>query len=212
MAATIEGIKKLREPTPKDEVKTRPGPGGAMLSYIDARYLYDRLDECVGPTNWQDQFERDSAGNLRAGIGILTDDGWVWKWDTGTPSTMEPQKGEYSDALKRAGVHWGIGRDLYDSKPEASGPAPSRAGSRGAPATLASSGWECPVHHTVKVVPAGVSKRTGKSYPAFEVCGSVGCDQKPPRGGRKPKPMYTAPEPTEYVGMAPDEEDEDIPF
>jgi len=58
----------------------------------------------------------------------------------------------------------------------------------------------------VKVVPAGVSKRTGKPYPAFEVCPE--CDEKPPRGSRKPKPMYTAPAPSEYVGMAPDEEDE----
>lgn len=216
MAATSAQIAQLREPTPKAEVKKRAGPGGMQLDYVDARYHYDRLDACVGAENWQSKFERDPKGALRAGIGILTEDGWVWKWDTGTESTMEPQKGEHSDALKRAGVQWGISRDLYDSKPESSAPAArpvrSPSGSGGAPVAVAASGWVCPVHETVKVVPAGVSKRTGKPYPAFEACPERGCDQKPPRGGRKPKPMYTAPEPTEYVGMTPDEEDEDTPF
>jgi hypothetical protein len=179
LAATLEQVKKLREPTPADEVKQRAGPGGMKLSYVDARYHFDRYDDCVGSANWQSAFERDAKGNLRAGIGILIDheDGrepqWVWKWDTGTPSSMEPEKGEHSDALKRAGVQWGVSRDLYDSSAERSAPArrspAAPTGSGGTPVSLASSGWTCPSHGTVKVVPAGVSKRTGKSYPAFEV-------------------------------------------
>jgi hypothetical protein len=40
---------------------------------------------------------------------------WVWKWDTGEESSIEAGKGEFSDALKRAWVHWGVGRDLYPS-------------------------------------------------------------------------------------------------
>jgi len=43
------------------------------------------------------------------------------------------------------------------------------------------SGWECPIHHAVKTVPAGVSTRTGKPYPAFKACPERGCDEKPPR-------------------------------
>lgn len=41
--------------------------------------------------------------------------------------------------------------------------------------------WVCPVHGTSKVVPAGVSKKTGKPYNAFTACGEIGCNEKPGR-------------------------------
>ena len=38
----------------------------------------------------------------------------------------------------------------------------------------------CPVHRVPwKQVPAGVSKKTGKPYSAFQVCSVQGCDQRP---------------------------------
>ena len=38
----------------------------------------------------------------------------------------------------------------------------------------------CPVHRVPwKVVPAGVSKKTGKPYEAFRACPERGCDQRP---------------------------------
>jgi hypothetical protein len=38
----------------------------------------------------------------------------------------------------------------------------------------------CPVHHVPwKWVPAGVSKRTGKPYKAFQACSEPGCNEKP---------------------------------
>jgi hypothetical protein len=40
-------------------------------------------------------------------------------------------------------------------------------------------GWTCPVHGTQRVVPAGVSKKTGRPYSAFLVCGESNCEQKP---------------------------------
>lgn len=42
-------------------------------------------------------------------------------------------------------------------------------------------GWLCPIHGGSKVVPAGVSGKTGKPYTAFLACAERGCDQKPPR-------------------------------
>jgi hypothetical protein len=40
----------------------------------------------------------------------------------------------------------------------------------------------CPIHNVPwKVVPAGVSKKTGKPYDAFAACSVSGCDQRPPR-------------------------------
>jgi hypothetical protein len=44
-------------------------------------------------------------------------------------------------------------------------------------------GWVCPDHGTVRVVPAGVSKRTGQPYQAFMVCDQQGCEQRPPKPG-----------------------------
>ncbi len=40
----------------------------------------------------------------------------------------------------------------------------------------------CPVHNVpFKLVPAGVSKKTGKGYPAFYTCPTFGCLEKPPK-------------------------------
>jgi hypothetical protein len=42
------------------------------------------------------------------------------------------------------------------------------------------SGWVCPEHGGARVVPAGVSKKTGKPYSAFRVCVRQECEQKEP--------------------------------
>jgi hypothetical protein len=122
----------LNDPTPPSEIKTRQGPGGRMLDYIDARFVMDRLDAAVGQENWQDKFEDLPNGSVRCGIGIRQADGWVWKWDVGDVSDIEPVKGAHSDAFKRAAVKWGIGRDLYGDHP-ALRPASSPAAAQGKP-------------------------------------------------------------------------------
>lgn len=103
---------KLAEPM---EYKTRPGAGGMQLAYIDARQVMDRLDEVVTPEAWQSDF-KEIKGNVYAGIGIKVDGEWIWKWDVGTESNQEEEKGEASDSFKRAAVKWGIGRFLYSIK------------------------------------------------------------------------------------------------
>lgn len=87
-------------------------PSAQCVAYIDARDVMDLLDKVVGKENWQDDY-RLIDGKLIAGIGIKCGDEWVWKWDTGTESNMEAEKGQMSDAFKRAGVKWGVGRFLY---------------------------------------------------------------------------------------------------
>ena len=40
----------------------------------------------------------------------------------------------------------------------------------------------CPIHHLAwKIVPAGVSKKSGRAYAAFAVCPESGCEQRPPQ-------------------------------
>lgn len=93
----------------------KSGNGLSLLLYKDARCDMRLLDEAVGPFGWQKVYERDEAGVLRCGVGLRDPEAgeWVWKWDAGTRSNMEAEKGEYSDAFKRACFNWGIGRELY---------------------------------------------------------------------------------------------------
>lgn len=84
------------------------------VAYIDARDVMNLLDEVVGTENWQDNY-KEIDKKVYAGLGIQVAPGqWVWKWDCGTESNIEKEKGQASDAFKRAAVKWGIGRFLYD--------------------------------------------------------------------------------------------------
>ena len=120
-------LSKLNVPTPKDEIKYRPGGTfssqgkkfARMLAYVDARYIQDKLDEIVGICNWSNEFHRDEKGILYCTITIkfMREDGVVdsvSKTDVGTESNVEQQKGEISDAFKRCAVHYGLARDLYN--------------------------------------------------------------------------------------------------
>ena len=86
--------------------------------------MQDILDKVCGQDGWQTKYS-EHKGNLFCSIGInqvLDSDGiittfpTIWKEDCGTESNVEKQKGEASDAFKRAGVMWGIGRFLYSKK------------------------------------------------------------------------------------------------
>lgn len=83
-----------------------------MIPYIDARDVQERLDEVIGASGWQNSFEQVGDA-LHCSIGIKINDEWVWKSDRGTKSQTEKEKGEASDAFKRAAVMWGINRDAY---------------------------------------------------------------------------------------------------
>ena len=115
MKKASEILELLQKDTEKHEIKFREGNTfgnkANMLAYIDARYVMDRLDEAT-EGYWTSEY-KEIKGNLFCGISILLDGEWVTKWDVGVPSNFEAQKGEASDSFKRAGVMWGIGRDLY---------------------------------------------------------------------------------------------------
>lgn len=88
-------------------------PLAICVAYIDSRDVQRRLDEVVGCWNWQ-VYYKEIKGRLYAGIAIRNNDEWVWKWDCGTESKEDPEKGEASDSFKRAAVKWNIGRFLYN--------------------------------------------------------------------------------------------------
>lgn len=99
--------------------KTRPGSKGMELAYIDARQVMDCLDECVGAENWKDSYFL-LGDTLFCTLSIKVDGEWIGKTDCGTESNSEAEKGQVSDAFKRAAVKWGVGRFLYSlgSKPK----------------------------------------------------------------------------------------------
>lgn len=130
---------QLAAPFPASAVDWRPGkvsdkpgrpPAALAMAYIDAREVVNRLDSVVGVDAWQSEHMSIGDKQIACRIGIQFGDGWVWKSD-GTyvgdldfrenkdPSKEEGRvemegKGSFSVALKRAAVHWGIGRYLYD--------------------------------------------------------------------------------------------------
>lgn len=100
----------LKEPFKKIHFRPKTCYNGKvlLLAYLDSRDVMRRLDDSVGPENWQCDYKQ-IKNNLYCGISIAG----VWKWDCGTESNMDAEKGESSDAFKRAAVKWGIGRYLY---------------------------------------------------------------------------------------------------
>lgn len=86
------------------------------VPYLDAATVADLFDGWVGPENWQDSYHRDEKGRLWCKVEVWDSDkeAWVAKRDVGTESSEESEKGEVSDAFKRAAcLKWGVGRQVY---------------------------------------------------------------------------------------------------
>ena len=104
----------------KDEISVRQNQIKSdkvfLLLYKDARVDMALLDELFTPMGWKKSY-REVGGNLFCTISAYDKETgqWVEKEDVGTESNIEKAKGEASDAFKRAGFNWGIGRELYTS-------------------------------------------------------------------------------------------------
>ncbi len=119
-------------------------PKAMLLLYKDARCDMAILDETYGAENWQTEFvflnkksiitktvdktmevlKEYEESVLFCRIGVYNEKikEWVWKSSNGIESQgtgdddPNNKKGEASDAFKRAGFMWGIGRELYEWK------------------------------------------------------------------------------------------------
>lgn len=111
---------KLNTPLSIDEIDFRvqsinKGGYATILAYKDARVDMNRLDAVIGFEYWQKKYDLIDS-HLFCSIGIYNKviNQWIWKQDVGTESNTEKEKGEASDAFKRACFNLGIGRELYD--------------------------------------------------------------------------------------------------
>lgn len=113
---------QLREPfDPRDvdfrvQGKANEQTGRAqVVAYIDARVVQDRLDAVVGAGNWSFDWTPlvIEKGEVMIAKGTLTVYG-ISKADAGSASNFEQTLGAVSHCFKRAAVHWGVGRYLYN--------------------------------------------------------------------------------------------------
>lgn len=109
-------------PLRADEIDVRIGTekkennvavAASFLLYKDARCDMRILDELFTPFGWQRE-HKELKGTIYCGVSVKNDNGeWVTKWDAGSESNVEKEKGEASDSFKRACFNWGIGVELY---------------------------------------------------------------------------------------------------
>jgi hypothetical protein len=111
----------LSAPFDSKEVKFKPavvsGNRALALAYVDARVIQDRLDDVLGVSGWQDEYECLPDGSVVCRLHLRLGDEWITKMDVGgqseQPDEGDRKKAAFSDALKRTAVKFGIGRYLY---------------------------------------------------------------------------------------------------
>lgn len=112
---------ELAKPFDAEHIKAKPqvvkGNRALASFYIDARVVQERLDEVLGIEGWTAHYVDLPGGSVRCELAVFLGNQWVTKCDVGSPSD-QPDAGDrvkaaYSDALKRAAVHFGVGRHLY---------------------------------------------------------------------------------------------------
>lgn len=86
----------------------------SLLLYKNARVDMQILDETFGRFGWKRSHELIN-GRLYCTVSIYDNEKgqWVSKQDVGVESNTEAEKGQASDAFKRACFNVGIGRELY---------------------------------------------------------------------------------------------------
>lgn len=110
----MEKIRLLQADEIECRVQTVRSTGCSLLLYKTARVDMAILDEVFGPMNWKRTHEL-IGDRLYCNIDVWDSEKkeWVRKQDVGTESNTEAEKGQASDAFKRAGFNIGIGRELY---------------------------------------------------------------------------------------------------
>src|SRR4051812_9834383 len=122
LSAEVEALAQaLAAPFDPREVRFKPGVVSGnralALAYVDARVIQDRLDEVLGVTGWQDEYECLPDGSVVCRLHLRLGSEWITKMDVGGQSE-QPDEGDrrqaaVHDPLNRAARKVDAGRDPY---------------------------------------------------------------------------------------------------
>ena len=105
----MTSLSDLYKPFPSSAIRWRVGAltkdkdKCIPLAYIDARDVMERLDSVVGCSKWACRYPFIGCCELSIKIG----NEWVTKSNCAGETNVEAEKGQASDAFKRAAVLWG---------------------------------------------------------------------------------------------------------
>lgn len=111
-------LKQLKDPFDPKFVKWRVGATnkdktkGIALAYIDSREVMKRFDKVCKIGGWQNRMIPLTDGFI-CEIDVRIDGEWITRSNAAGNTQVEAVKGGASDAFKRAGASWGVGRYLY---------------------------------------------------------------------------------------------------
>lgn len=119
--------KELADPFPPELVRWRlqgkPAADGKarIVCYVDVRTVADRLNQVLGIDGWKTQVnvtdQANGVAHCTLSVWFPTRSEWVSRDDVGSESEQKDPgdrtKAAVSDSIKRAAVHFGIGRYLY---------------------------------------------------------------------------------------------------
>ena len=127
--------KTLTAPIQPNEIEWRIQSKGngkmTIVPYITNRCVMERFDKAFGAENWTSEFREITNGficRLTVNVEVETrkmrvENGTdyteltqrtIYREDGASKTNIEPEKGGISDAMKRAAVQFGLGRDLYN--------------------------------------------------------------------------------------------------
>lgn len=125
--STSSKLEALQRPFTEKQLVWRAGKTKPEKNIVQALPDYraqtaqDRLDEVLGEQNWSHSFNEVIVGGalvaVRCRLSLFIDGQWVGKEEVAPLPVSElgadeNLKGAYANSLKRAAVHWGVGRYL----------------------------------------------------------------------------------------------------
>lgn len=108
----------------KPQAKSKDGTKALACAYVDVRVVMDRLDNVFGIGGWKTSYRSAPAKAVICTLSVKVGSEWITHEDVGSPneqatgSESDKLKTAFSDSLKRAAVHLGIGRYLYRFAPQ----------------------------------------------------------------------------------------------
>lgn len=110
---------QLKAPFPSKDIEwkmggtSKDGTRGRALPYLKFQAVADRLDQVLGELNWTNTYVSGPAGGVVCRLSLRIGNEWLCKENGAGNTDREGVKGGLSDAFKRAGTMFGIGRYLH---------------------------------------------------------------------------------------------------